>query len=106
MVHRDTLTKRLKGTTARRDTTANSRKVTNPEESIILKYTLDLDSRSFPPGLSGVQDIANRLLADRDAPPEGRRWALNFAKCHKEFSTRKTRRYDYQGALCEDLKLI
>jgi hypothetical protein len=49
----------------------NSRKLTNLEESTIVEYILDLDSRSFPPRLSGVQDMANRLLADRDAPLMG-----------------------------------
>ncbi|KID81380.1 transposase [Metarhizium guizhouense ARSEF 977] len=50
--------------------------------------------------------MANRLLADRDASPVGPRWASNFVKRHKELTTRFTRRYDYQRALCEDPKLI
>ena len=74
----------MKGITARRDIMPNSRKLTNLEESTIVEYILDLDSRSFPPRLSGVQDMANRLLADRDAPPVGPRWASNFVKRHKE----------------------
>jgi len=32
--------------------------------------------------------MANRLLADRDAPPVGKRWASNFVKQHKELKTR------------------
>ena len=50
--------------------------------------------------------MANRLLADRDAPPVGPRWASNFVKRHKELSTRFTRKYDYHRALCEDPKII
>ncbi|OAQ57671.2 DDE superfamily endonuclease [Pochonia chlamydosporia 170] len=76
------------------------------EETEIIKYILDLDSRSFPPRLSGVQDMANRLLADRHAPPVGVNWASNFVRRRKELSTRFTRRYDYQRALCEDPKII
>ena len=106
MVDRGTITKRLRGITARRDTIANSRKLTNLEESTIVEYILDLDSRSFPPRLSGVRDMANRLLGDRDAPPVGPRWASNFVKRQQELSTRFTRRYDYQRALCEDPKII
>jgi hypothetical protein len=105
-VNRSTLGMRLKGITARRDTTPNSRKLTNLEESTIIEHVLDLDSRSFPPRLCGVEDMANRLLADRDAPPVGSRWAANFVKRHKELTTRFTRRYDYQRALCEDPRLI
>ena len=47
--------------------------------------------------------MANRLLADRDAPPVGPRWAsgFNFVKRHKELKMRFPRRYDYQRALCE-----
>ncbi|KID96092.1 transposase, partial [Metarhizium majus ARSEF 297] len=101
-----TLRDRLNGVTARRDTLPNLRKLTNLEESTIVEYILDLDSRSFPPRLCGVEDMANRLLADRDASPVGPRWASNFVKRHKELTTRFTRRYDYQRALCEDPKLI
>jgi hypothetical protein len=105
-VPKTTILRRRKHQLSRCDTMPNSRKLTNLEESTIVEYILDLDSRSFPPRLSGVQDMANRLLADRDAPPVGPRWASNFVKRHKELTTRFTRRYDYQRALCEDPKLI
>jgi hypothetical protein len=106
MVDRSTLGKRLKGITVRHDTMPNSRKPTNLEESTNIQYILDLDSRFFLPRLCGVEDIANRLLADRDAPPVGVNWAINFVKRYKELCTCFTRRYNYERALCEDLKLI
>ncbi len=106
MVPLSTLHDRLKGITARCDTMPPCRKLTNLEESTIIQYILDLDARSFPPRLCGVEDMANRLLADRDAPPVGPRWASNFVKRRKELSTRFTRRYDYQRALCEDPNVI
>jgi hypothetical protein len=105
-VSRNTLQRRRNSTQSRRDTMPNLRKLTDLEESIIIEYILDLDSRSFPPRLGSVQDMANRLLADRDAPPVASRWASNFVKRHQELTTRFTRRYDYQRALCEDPKLI
>jgi hypothetical protein len=80
--------------------------MTDLEESVILEYILDLDCKGFPPRLSGVEDMANRLLADRDAPRVGTRWAANFVKRHPELTTRFNRRYDYQRALCEDSELI
>ena len=105
-VSRDTLKRRRDHTQSRRDTIPNSRKLTDLEESTIIQYVLDLDARSFPPRLCGVEDMANRLLADRDASPVGPRWASNFVKRHKELYTRFTRRYDYQRALCEDQNVI
>ena len=106
MVPHSTLSSRLKGIIARCDTTPPSRKLTDLEESTIIQYALDLDARSFPPRLGAVEDMANRLLADRDAPPIGPRWAANFVKRHKELSTRFTRRYDYQRSQCEDPNVI
>jgi hypothetical protein len=66
-----TLTRKLRGTLSRRDGTPNSRKLTDLEMSTITQYVLDLDARSFPPLLCGVEGMAYRLLADRDAPPVG-----------------------------------
>jgi hypothetical protein len=87
---------------SRRDWVPKSRKLSDLEEQIIVQFILDLDSRGFPPRLRGVEEMANRLLADRDAPPVGKRWASNFIKRHKELKTRFLRRYDYQRAKCED----
>lgn len=67
-----TLSTHLKGITSRRDTMPNSRKLTDLEEKTIVENVLDLDARSFPPWLCDMEDIANRLLADRDTPPVGK----------------------------------
>jgi len=45
----ETLRDRLNGKPARRDCTPNNRKLTSLEESAIIQYILDLDSRGFPP---------------------------------------------------------
>ena len=50
--------------------------------------------------------MANRLLADRDAPRVGPRWASNFVKRQPDLRTRSFRRLDYQRALCEDPEII
>jgi hypothetical protein len=47
---------------------------------VLVREILDLDSRAFPPRLDSVRDMANKLLADRDAPYIGPRWASNFIK--------------------------
>ncbi|KID97300.1 transposase, partial [Metarhizium majus ARSEF 297] len=101
-----TLRDRMSDIIARRDIMPNLRKLTNLEEYTIVEYILDLDSGSFPPRLSGVQDMANRLLPVRVALPVGPRWASNFVKRHKELTTRFTCRYDYQRAKFKDPKVI
>ena len=67
-----TLRRRRAGNPARRDTTPNSRRLTDSEEKAIVQYVLELDTRSFPPRLCGVEDMANQLLRVRDAPPVGK----------------------------------
>jgi hypothetical protein len=101
-----TLRRRRAGRPARRDTTPNSRKLTQSEEEAIVQYVLELCARAFPPRLRGVEDMANQLLRVRDAPPVGKLWAHNFVRRKEELRTRWTRRYDYQRAKCEDPKVI
>ena len=59
-----TLSDRIQGKLSRQDISANSRKLTNLEEEVIVRYILDLDSRAFPLRRSCVKDIANRILTD------------------------------------------
>ncbi|KAM5528615.1 transposase [Fusarium oxysporum f. sp. phaseoli] len=66
----------------------------------------DLDSQGFPSILLYVEDIANSLLANRNAPRVGKRWAQYFVKRQPELETRLSRRYDYQRAKCEDPTII
>jgi hypothetical protein len=53
-----------------------------------------------------VEEMANRLLADHDAPPVSKYWASNFIKQYKELKMCFFRRYDYQRAKCKDLTEI
>ena len=105
-VQRITLGNRLTGRPARRDIPANSRKLTDLEEETIVQYILELGVRSFPPRLSGVEDMANQLLRTRDASDVGQRWTHNFVRRRPELRTRFVRKYDYQRAKCEDPKII
>src|ERR1700750_1829049 len=101
-----TLRNRRQGKPTREDMIPNSRKLTELEEETLVQYILDLNSRSFPPRLCGVEDMANKLLRERDAARVGINWAANFVKRRPELTTRFTRRYDYQRAQCEDLNVI
>ena len=67
-----TLYNRIHGMASRRDSTPNSRKLTPEEELAIVQYILDLDSRGFPPRPQAVQEMADLLLAARDASPVGK----------------------------------
>lgn len=101
-VSRATLQRRRNGRAAKRDTRPPCQKLTSYEEESIVRYVIDLDSRSFPPRLGGVREMADRLLAERDAPRVGTNWASTFVRRRPELRTRFNRRIDYQRVLCED----
>ncbi|GKU10279.1 unnamed protein product, partial [Fusarium langsethiae] len=101
-----TLRNRQNGIQSRDAWVPKSRRLTDLEEQIIVQFLLDLDSRGFPARLRFVEEMANSLLADRDASPVGKRWAHNFIKRQPELKTRLFRRYDYQRAKCEDPTII
>jgi hypothetical protein len=101
-VPRRTLSNRLNGTTSRRDSVPKSRKLTSYEESAIVQYTLDLDSRGFSPRPQAVKEMADLLLAERGLSPVGINWTTNFIKRRPEIKSKFSRRYDYKRAKCED----
>jgi Tc5 transposase DNA-binding domain len=74
------LGERLCGVLPRRDISANSRKLTDLEESVLSDYILELDSKGFPPRLCIVEDMANRIIELRDGKRVGPRWAANFVQ--------------------------
>lgn len=87
---------------SRREISANCRKLKDSEEEAIVRYVIDLDSRSFPPRKSGVEEMANRLLELRGGGRVGVNWVSNFIRRKEELQTRLSRRIDYQRVLCED----
>ena len=60
------LGERLRGVPPRRAILANSRKMTDLEESVLVEHILDLAAKGFPPRLCVVEDIANRVLLMED----------------------------------------
>jgi hypothetical protein len=71
-----------------------------------MQYILDLDSRGFPPRPRDVQEMADLLLAERDASPVGKNWATNFINRRPEIQSKFNRKYDCKRAQCEDLVII
>ena len=82
------LNRQRHGMQPRRDISANSQKLTDLEELVLVQHILDLATKGFPPWMSVVEDMANRLLATRDMPHVGTRWASNFVKRRLELRTR------------------
>jgi hypothetical protein len=60
------LSNRIASRTYRLEATANSLKLTELEELVLLQYILDLDSRGFTPRLAGIEDIVNYILESRE----------------------------------------
>ena len=92
--------------TSRRDSIPNSRKLTPYEESALVQYILDLDSRGFPPRPQSVQEMADLLLSERGESPVGKNQTTNFIKRRIEIKAKFGRKYDYKRAKCEDPKII
>ena len=86
---------RMKGKRARDDIRSNKCRLTELEEKMLIRYILDLDSRGFAPRLRDVEDMANILVASRNAPRVGTRWAGNFVKRQPQLRTRFSCAYDY-----------
>ena len=101
-VPRTTLAARLHGTPSRQDSIANSQKITPLEESVIIWHILDLDSWVFPPRMSAVEDIANRILELRNGGHVGKNWTSNFVRRTSKLKARLDRKIDYQRVQCED----
>jgi hypothetical protein len=68
---------------------------------VIVQYILDLDQRVFAPTYAAVRDMADKLLAARDAGQVGQKWPANFVRRTDSLKTRFNRAYDRQRALCE-----
>lgn len=101
-----TLTDRMAGRPSRRETKANSLKLTELEEEVIIRNILDMDARGFAPRPASVEDMANYILESRGGKRVGTRWAYRFIQRRPELKTRFNRVYDFQRALCEDPELI
>jgi hypothetical protein len=97
---------RINGITPKAEKRNARHNLTLSEEEAIVKYVLDLDSRGFAPRIEMVEDMANLLLASRNARRVGKKWPYRFVRRRPELKTRFSRSYDFQRALCEDPKLI
>jgi hypothetical protein len=68
-----------------------------------------MDDRGSAPTYLIVKEMADLLLATRGNTPVetvGQKWVYNFIKRTPELQARYSRRYDYQRAKQEDLRVI
>lgn len=91
---------RVKGTTPRHNTVANSRKLTNTEEDTLSKWILDMGRRGLPLRILTVRYLAGLLLSARLSLDViiGQKWVNRFVKRHNELCSKYTRKYDCQRA--------
>jgi hypothetical protein len=105
-VPRTTLRRRMNSQLSREESRVNKHKLDPIEEQTLVRYIIEQDARGFPMRLSGVEDMANLLLASRDGKPVGKHWAQRFVNAQPSLKTKFNRPYDYQRALCEDPEVI
>jgi hypothetical protein len=105
-VSQATLSDRRAGQPSRADCAADSRKLDNTEERVIVKHILELVGRGFPPRLAAVADVANSLRAERNLGHVGVNWPSTFVKRQPEFAVKSNCKHDYKRALCEDPEVI
>ena len=101
-----TLRRRRAGTASRRDTMPNSTKLLPIEESSIVDFVLELDSRGFAPPVNAVREMANKLLAARGLGEVGKNWPTNFVNRHDAITMKFNRKIDYKRYKQEELEII
>ena len=101
-----TLRDRINGVPPRSEYWPKAHNLDELEESVLVRYILDIDERGFAPRLAGVEDMANYILKSRGGKRVGKLWAHRFVQRRPELKTRFNRVYDFQRALCENPELI
>jgi len=71
-------------------------KLTVTEEEAIKRYILELDLRGFAPPLNTIQEMANKLLAERWMDLVGINWLYSFIKRTLGLKIRYSQKLDYQ----------
>ncbi len=99
-IKRKTLSLRLNGIQSRRDTIPHNQKLTLSEESVIINYVLDLNSRGFSVRVCVVGEMANLLLDQRQGAHVSKCWTTNFINRRPEIKSIFNRKHDYKRLLC------
>jgi hypothetical protein len=106
MVKHGTVRNRKNSIKAKHEITVKSRNLSNLEEQVLLQSIFNLDIRGFPPQIHIIEEMANRLLADRGAQPVSKLWANNFINRQPKLKMRFPQKHNYKKALCDDPTII
>ena len=104
-----TFKSRVNGTTCRKESVANSRKLTPTEEKTLSLWIIDMGQRGLPLQIPTVHYLAQLLLSawlSSHTAYVGDHWVTRYIKRHTELSSKYSKKYDYQRAKCEDPELI
>ena len=109
-IPRTSLRNRLKGIQQKSEKRANGLKLSANEEERLIRWILDLAKRGLPPRPSLVRQTANHLLSQcgnqNGNQQVGENWVSRLVKRRPELKSRFSRRYNYERAKCEDIKII
>jgi hypothetical protein len=105
-IPRTTLRYRLKGIQQKAEICPASIKLSPNEEESLVKWILDLAKRGLPPRPSLVRQMADHLLSKDGNQQVGKNWVYKLVNRRPELKSRFSRRYNYERAKCEDIKLI
>jgi hypothetical protein len=93
----ETIRARHLGVFLQADTTANSRKLSNNEEQVLLLEILQLSADGFPPQYAVVEEMANTMLYTKNpfSPQRaGTKWVTNFFERYSELSNVYKSKFD------------
>jgi hypothetical protein len=105
-VPRTTLIDRHHGIQMKAEKRAAGLKLSANEEESLIKWILDLAKRGLPPRPSLVRHMANHLLSQHGNQQVSERWVYRLVNRRVELKSRFSRRYNYERAKCEDIKII
>ena len=105
-VPKSTLATRRNSTISKAETRPQNQLLNELGEKVLLQYIIDLNNQGFSPKLEIVEDMANHILMSQGKRRVGKLWAHRFVQRNLELKTRFSYSYDFQRALCEDLKFI
>ena len=101
-----TLCDRYHGIQMKAEKRAAGLKLSTNEEESLIKWILDLAKRGLPPRPSLVRQMANHLLSQRGNQQVSEKWVYRLVNRHERLKSRFSRRYNYERAKCEDIKII
>jgi hypothetical protein len=109
---KNSVIRRDRGIPPRTNLVPYNRKLTITEETTLVEWILEMDTRGLSVTKATIRQKAELLLVQRhtdasNPPPSiGVNWTSNFIARHPQLQLKYNRKYDYQRALCESPQLV